>query len=135
LERNRLVLNQFPFFQPVVEGLTSPDAEQRKRRLDYFERGCVIARKLGAPMVNIVAPWARELSTPSTEYLPRYFMSDPKPGARWPREDTPVHVRDIDAAMREYVPIGRGVMDFQAIAGAVKAACRRYLRLMKQYLA
>src|SRR5207249_4911553 len=38
--------------------------------------------KLGAPMVNIVAPWAREL-TASTQYLPRYFMSDPKPGERF----------------------------------------------------
>ena len=32
-----------------------------------------------------------------------------------------LHVRDIDATMREYVPIGQGVMDFKAIADAVKA--------------
>ena len=32
-----------------------------------------------------------------------------------------LHVRDIDASMREYVPIGKGVMDFKAIADAVKA--------------
>lgn len=82
LERNRLQLTQFPLFQPVVEGLTSRDAEERKRSLDYFEKGCRIAKKLGAPMVNIVAPWAREL-TASTQYLPRYFMSDPKPGERF----------------------------------------------------
>jgi len=31
-----------------------------------------------------------------------------------------LHVRDIDARMREYVPIGSGVMDFKAIADAVK---------------
>ena len=83
LERNHLVLSQFPFFQPVVEGLTDRDAEQRKRSVDYFERGCRIAKKLGAPMVNIVAPWARELSAPSTAYLPRYFMDDPKPGEKF----------------------------------------------------
>lgn len=83
LEQNHLILNQFPFFQPVVEGLTSRDADERKHSLDYFERGCRIAKKLGAPMVNIVAPWARELSAPSTEYLPRYFMSDPKPGEKF----------------------------------------------------
>ena len=65
VERNHLVVNQFPFFQPVVEGLTSRDAEERKLSVEYFERGCRIGKKLGAPMVNIVAPWARELSSPS----------------------------------------------------------------------
>jgi sugar phosphate isomerase/epimerase len=83
LERNHLVLNQFPFFQPVVEGLTSRNAEERQRCLDYFERGCRIANKLGAPIVNIVAPWARELSSPSGGYLPRYFINDPKPGEKF----------------------------------------------------
>ena len=240
VERNHLVLNQFPFFQPVVEGLTSRDAEERKHSLDYFERGCRIAKKLGAPMVNIVAPWARELSTTSTEYLPRYFMSDPKPGEKFhidiapgydfdelwtlfaqtmkaclerakaygmkfsienhthtmlpvadsflrlsdvlrdpafgcnldcgwamnQREYPPaaihklnkhlmnLHLRDINASMREYVPVGQGVMDLKAIADAVKAigftgflsleqdgsaegmkeTCRRYIGMMKEYL-
>jgi sugar phosphate isomerase/epimerase len=240
LERNHLVLNQFPFFQPVVEGLTSRDAEERKRSMDYFERGCRIAKKLGAPMVNIVAPWARELSTPSAGYLPRYFMGDPKPGEKFhidvargydfdelwsvfaqsmkacleraktygmnfsienhthtmlpvadsflrlwdsirdpalgsnldcgwamnQREYPPVaiyklnkhlmnlHLRDINATMREFVAIGQGVMDFKAIADAVKVigftgflsveqdgsaqdmkeTCRRYVSMMKEYL-
>src|SRR6516164_3165919 len=58
LERNRLEVPQFPFFQPVVEGLTSRNPEERTRSLDYFEAGCVIAKKLDSPMVNIVAPWA-----------------------------------------------------------------------------
>ena len=240
VERNHLVVNQFPFFQPVVEGLTSREADERNRSLDYFERGCRIAKKLGAPMVNIVAPWARELSTPSAGYLPRYFMSDPKPGEKfhidiasgydfdelWPlfaqtmksclerakahgmnfsienhthtmvpvtdsflrlwdairdpalgcnldcgwamnqREYPPaainklnrrlmnIHVRDIDATMRDYVAAGKGVMDFKAIADAVKAigftgflsleqdgsgedmkeTCRRYVRTMRELL-
>jgi sugar phosphate isomerase/epimerase len=240
LERNHLVLNQFPFFQPVVEDLTSSDPEKRKVSLDYFEKGCRIAHKLGAPMVNIVAPWARQLSA-STSYLPRYFLSDVKPGEKfhiyiapgynfdelWPlfietmkgclqraqalgmkfsienhtytmlpvsdsflrlcdhipspafgcnldcgwamnqRDYPPVaihklnrrlmnlHVRDIDPTMREYVPIGQGVMDIKAIADAVKAisftgflsleqdgsgedmkvTCQRYISMMKEYLA
>jgi len=240
VERNHLVVNQFPFFQPVVEGLTSRNADERNRSVDYFERGCRIAKKLGAPMVNIVAPWARELSDPSGGYLPRYFLDAPKPGEKFhiniapgydfdelwrlftqtmqaclerakahgmnfsienhthtmmpvtdsflrlwdsihdpafgcnldcgwamnQREYPPVaihklnrhlmnlHVRDIDAAMREYVTIGKGVMDFKAIADAVKAigftgflsleqdgssedmkeTCRRYVRMMKELL-
>jgi sugar phosphate isomerase/epimerase len=240
LERNHLQLNQFPFFQPVVEDLMSTNPEKRKRSLDYFEKGCRIAHKLGAPMVNIVAPWARQLSA-STAYLPRYFMNDGQPGEKfhidiasgynfdelWPqftetikgcleraqargmkfsienhthtmlpvsdsflrlcdhipnpafgcnldcgwamnqREYPPVaihklnrrlmnlHLRDIDPRMREYVAIGQGVMDFKAIADAVKAigftgflsleqdgssedmkvTCRRYISMMKEYLA
>ncbi len=239
LERNRLEVIQFPFFQPVVEGLTSRNAEERNRSLDYFEKGCRIASKLGAPMVNMVAPWAREL-TASSEYLPRYFMADPKPGEKFhidiapgfdwdelwslfvgttkacvecakghglrfsienhshtmlpvtdsflrlwdairdpalgfnldcgwamnQREYPPVavhkvnrhlmniHLRDIDARMREYVAVGKGVMDFKAIAEAVKAVgfqdflsleqdsvgsdmrvtCRQYVKMMKEYL-
>jgi sugar phosphate isomerase/epimerase len=66
-----------------------------------------------------------------------------------------LHVRDINASMREYVAIGQGVMDFKAIADAVKAigfegtlsleqddskedmkvTCRRYISMMKEYLA
>jgi sugar phosphate isomerase/epimerase len=240
LDRNHLVISQFPFFQPVVEGLASANANERKVSLDYFEKGCVIARKLGAPKVNIVAPWAREL-TSNAGYLPRYFMDDGKPGEKFhidiapsydyerlwsifvesikaclarakaqgmrfsienhthtmmpvsdsflrlwdsvqdhalgfnldcgwamnQREYPPVaiyktrpylmnlHARDIDARMREYVPIGDGVMDLKAIADALKAidfrgfisleqdgaanemkeVCRRYIRTMKEYLA
>jgi len=57
--------------------------------------------------------------------------------------------------MREYVPIGQGVMDIKAIADAVKAigftgflsleqdgssedmkvTCQRYISMMKEYLA
>jgi len=65
-----------------------------------------------------------------------------------------LHVRDIDPTMREFVAIGQGVMDFKAIADAVKAigftgflsleqdgskedmkeTCQRYVNTMKQYL-
>jgi len=65
-----------------------------------------------------------------------------------------LHVRDIDTRMREYVPIGSGVMDFKAIVEAEKAirfegflsveqdgsaedmkeTCRRYVSTMKKYL-
>jgi sugar phosphate isomerase/epimerase len=240
LERNRLRVSQFPMFQPVVEGLTSRNQDERNKSLDYFEKGCRIGKKLGAPMVNIVAPWARELSA-SSGYLPRYFLRDPKPGekfhidiapgydadALWQgftrtvkdcldrakahgmkfsienhthtmipvvdsflrlcdsirdpalgcnldcgwamnqREYPPLairklnkrlmnlHVRDIDVTMREYVPVGDGVMDFKAIADAVKSVgfdgfltleqdasgrdmketCRRYVSIMRELLA
>ena len=241
LDRNHLRVSQFPMFQPVVEELTSRQADERNRALDYFEKGCRIGKKLGAPMANIVAPWARELSAPGAEYLPRYFLDNPKPGekfhidiapgydyaALWPgfvrtmgdclerakahglrfsienhtytmmpvtdtflrlsdsirdpalgcnldcgwamnqRDYPPVairklntrlmnlHVRDVDATMREYVPIGEGVMDFRTITDAVKLVgfdgyltleqdgggdqmqqiCRRYITMMRELLA
>ena len=240
LDRNRLEVAQFVLFQPVVEGLTSRDPEERKRSLDYFETGCRTGRKLGAPILNIVAPWARELKGPS-DYLPRYYeLSEPKPGEKFhidiapgfdweelwslyvqttkacldrakrhgmklsiehhthcmipdaasflrlwdgirdpalgynldtgwtlsQREYPPVaihkvgprlmnvHARDIDGLLRKFVHVGEGVMDFRAIAEAVKATgfrgflsieqdkhpgdmkatCRRYLAMMKEFL-
>src|SRR5215471_12501777 len=37
LDQNRLVVPQFPMFQPVVEGLTSRNRDERNKNLDYFE--------------------------------------------------------------------------------------------------
>ncbi|MBN1506447.1 MAG: sugar phosphate isomerase/epimerase [Sedimentisphaerales bacterium] len=75
LEQNKLRVSQFVAFQPVVEDLSSTEPAAHERALDYFEATCRIGKKLGAPMVNIVAPWARELKGP-TGYLPRYYEVD-----------------------------------------------------------
>ncbi len=86
LDKNKLKVSQFVIFQPVVEGLTSTNPEVRKQNLDYFEAGCRIGRKLSAPMVNIVAPWARELSSPkgANSYLPRFYdLPNAKPGQKY----------------------------------------------------
>lgn len=83
LERNKLRVSQFVMFQPVVEGLSSTTPEVREQNLDYFEAGCRIGRKLEAPMVNIVAPWARELQGPDS-YLPRFYeLEHPAPGQKF----------------------------------------------------
>jgi len=242
LDKHGLAVPQFAVFQPVVEELTSTRADERQRALDRFEAGCRITRKLGSPIIDIVAPWARELSGP-TGYLPRYFEVDDAapgqtfhidiaPGFDWDkvwetfvesvkgclqrakahglkftvenhthtmapdptaflrlwdairdpalgmnldvgwvalqREYPPVavhkagkhlmnvHMRDIDGLMRRFVHVGRGVMDFAAIAQALKAVrfdgflcleqdgdpdedmkatCARYLAMMKELLA
>lgn len=242
LERNHLTLAQFVIFQPVIEGLSSTDAEQRKISLDYFEAGCRIGQKLGAPLLNIVAPWARELSSTVTSYIPRYYdIPNPKPGEKFhldvasgfdwdtlwqnyiditkeclervkahgmkmtiehhthtmipdavsflrlydavgdtalgynmdigwtlsQREYPPVaihkvkaqlmnlHMRDIDGMMSEFVDVGTGVMDFQAVADTLNAirfrgfvsieqdksesemreTCARYLTIMRECFA
>jgi len=83
LEQKKLQVSQFVMFQPVVEALSSIKPDERRQGLDYFEAGCRIGQKLGAPMVNIVAPWARELKGP-TGYLPRYYeVEKPKPGEKF----------------------------------------------------
>lgn len=83
LQKNKLQVSQFVMFQPVVEDLSSTDKALREQALAKFEAGCKIGKKLGAPMVNIVAPWARELKGP-TEYLPRYYeIAKPKPGQKY----------------------------------------------------
>ncbi len=83
LAKGKIAMAQFVIFQPVVEGLSSLDPEERRKNLEYFEAGCVIGKKLGAPVINIVAPWARELSAPGG-YIPRYYdLSNPKPGEKF----------------------------------------------------
>jgi sugar phosphate isomerase/epimerase len=72
VEQNRLRVSQFAMFQPVVEELTSPKRDEREQALDHFESGCRLAARFESPLVNIVAPWARQLSGP-TSYLPRYY--------------------------------------------------------------
>lgn len=84
LERNRLAVAQFVIFQPVVEGLTSTNADDRKRNLDYFEAGVKIGKRFGAPLVNIVAPWPTELRRPGGGYLPRHYdLPEAKPGEKF----------------------------------------------------
>ena len=83
LERNKLRVSQFVLFQPVVEDLSSAKPDLREQALDCFEAGCRIGRKFEAPMINIVAPWARELKGP-TEYLPRYYeIEHPQSGQKF----------------------------------------------------
>jgi sugar phosphate isomerase/epimerase len=83
LDGHKLRVSQFAMFQPVVEGLSSTQRDERDQALDYFEGGCRIASKFESPLINIVAPWARELSGP-TGYLPRYYeVENPKPGEKF----------------------------------------------------
>ena len=83
LDRHKLRVSQFAMFQPVVEGLSSTQRDVRDQALDYFEGGCRIARRFESPLINIVAPWALELSGP-TSYLPRYYdVQNPKPGQKF----------------------------------------------------
>jgi len=65
-------VSQMAIFQPVVQDLSSLDNAKRDAALDKFEAGVKIAKKLGALIINIVAPWPRELSSPDGGYLPRY---------------------------------------------------------------
>src|ERR1051326_3914803 len=105
LEQNKLRLSQFVLFQPVVEDLSSTKSDERERALDYFEAGCRIGAKLNARLINIVAPWARELKGPS-DYLPRYYeIPKPKPGEKF-------HIDiaegfDFDKVWRHYVETTR----------------------------
>jgi sugar phosphate isomerase/epimerase len=101
LEQNKLEVAQFVMFQPVVEGLSSLDPEERKRNLDHFEEGCRVGKKLGAPMVNVVAQWPRELKGPS-DYLPRYYeLAGAKPGDKFHIDIAPGF--DWDRVWAQYV--------------------------------
>ncbi|MBN1419162.1 MAG: sugar phosphate isomerase/epimerase [Planctomycetes bacterium] len=71
-EKLGVALPQFVLFQNAAAGLGSRKAEVRARALDDFEKGCKVARVLGSPMINIVAPWVEGL-VGNSPYLPRYF--------------------------------------------------------------
>ena len=242
LDKYKMEVSQMAMFQPVVEDLSSLNYDRRMKALDNFEAGTVIGKKLGSKIVNIVAPWPRELSMPGGGYLPRYYdIINPKenekyaiimdPSFDWDkvweqyvkttkdclerakkhnmlftiehhsnciipdatsflllckdipdkslgynmdvgwtqiqREYPPVainkvkdrlynlHIRDIDGAMRQFVHIGEGVMDFAGIIrelkkigykgfisleqdkhpGDMKVTCKRYLDLMRKLIA
>ncbi len=72
LDKFNLEVSQFVLFQLAVEGLSSLKDDERNGSLKVFEKACKVAAKLSAPMINIVAPWARELKGPQA-YLPRYY--------------------------------------------------------------
>ncbi len=83
LDTRKLQVSQFVLFQPVVEGLSSLDGETRDKSLDAFEAGCRVGKRLGAPIINIVAPWPREIGR-EHGYLPRFYeLSQPKEGEKF----------------------------------------------------
>jgi sugar phosphate isomerase/epimerase len=110
LDHYKLQVPQFALFQPVVEELTSRSADERAKALDRFEAGCRIAAKLGAPIVNIVAPWARELTARGAGYLPRYYdVADAKPGVKFHIDIAPGY--DWDQLWSTFVETMRGCLD------------------------
>jgi sugar phosphate isomerase/epimerase len=127
LESKKLRVSQFVLFQPVVEGLSSTKADVREQNLDAFESGCKIGRKLDAPMVNIVAPWARELKGPSS-YLPRYYeVPNPKPGEKF-------HIDiaegfDYDRVWNNYVEVTRACLE-RAKAHSMKFSIEQHTHCM-----
>ena len=109
LERNKLVVSQFVLFQPVVEGLTSLRAGEREESLDYFTTGCRIGKKLGAPMINIVAPWAREVGQ-GQGYIPRYYeIAKPKEDQKYRLKINPKF--DFDAVWQQWVTTVRALLE------------------------
>jgi sugar phosphate isomerase/epimerase len=109
LDGHKLQVSQFVIFQPVVEDLSSTRPEEQARALDYFEAGCRIGQKFAAPIINIVAPWARELKGPS-DYLPRFYELDPAaPGQKFHIEIAPGF--DWDKVWQAYVATTRACLE------------------------
>ncbi len=101
LDKYDLEVSQFVLFQYAVAGLSSLRDEERNRSLDVFERGCKVAAVLNAPMINIVAPWARELKGPG-DYLPRYYaVTENAPDVKY-HIDIPKGF-DFDAVWEKFV--------------------------------
>ncbi|MCX8036150.1 MAG: sugar phosphate isomerase/epimerase [Candidatus Sumerlaeia bacterium] len=111
LEQYKLVVSQFVLYQSVMADLGSPDPERRKKTLAVFEKGCQVAAKLGAPMINMVAPWPTGWSKKGQGYLPRYFST--RKGETTfqfdvpPNFDFPRTWADFVATMKEATTIAR----------------------------
>ena len=109
LERNKLVVSQFVLFQPVVEGLTSLKTSERQQSLDYFDTGCRLGKSLGAPMMNIVAPWAREIGQ-GQGYIPRYYdIAKPKEDQKYRLKIDPSF--DYTAVWQQWVATVRSLVE------------------------
>jgi len=76
LDSYKMLVSQFVLFQPLMADLGNPDPEKRKRTLAVFEKACQVAAKLGAPIINMVAPWPTVFSKKGSDYLPRYYSTD-----------------------------------------------------------
>ena len=127
LERNKLEVAQFVIFQPVVEGLPSTDADERQRNLDYFDAGCRIGKELGAPIVDIVAPWPRELTGPR-DYLPRYYdIEDPQPGQKFHIDIAPGF--DWDRTWSNFVKVVKACLE-RAKAHGLKLTIEHHTHTM-----
>lgn len=105
LDKHQLQVSQFVLFQPVVNGLASPEARVRGESIDAFEAGCRVAAKLDAPIINIVAPWPTTYGA-DRGYLPRFYeMSNAKSGDKF-HIDLPADF-DWPTAWREFVATTR----------------------------
>lgn len=71
LQSHKLTLSEFALYQNVVAGLPSLDLAEKQRSLDYFGRGCQLARALGTDIVNMVVQWPIGLKAP-IPYPPSY---------------------------------------------------------------
>ncbi|MBM3334229.1 sugar phosphate isomerase/epimerase [Candidatus Sumerlaeota bacterium] len=113
LERHKLKVSQFVLYQTVTADLGSPDREKQKRALALFEKGCRVAVKLGAPIINMVAPWPTSFQKEGQGYLPRYYstgttMPSPKFSFTVPRNfDWPKAWSDFVAVMKETTAIAK----------------------------
>jgi len=82
-----LTCSQFVLFQNAVAGFGSRKVSELREALKVFEAGCKAARALGAPLINIVAPWPTDIRGPRS-YLPRYYAipegrNAPPPGVKF----------------------------------------------------
>jgi sugar phosphate isomerase/epimerase len=71
-----LTLSEFALYQNVVAGLPDLRADEKARSLEHFDRGCRLARSLGAEIVNMVAQWPIGLIAP-IPYPPSYTHVNP----------------------------------------------------------
>ena len=72
-EERGIRIAQVCMFQNLVGGLGSCDPARVDGALNMLRRGCALAQKLGAEMINIISPSPDDISVLTTATLPEYF--------------------------------------------------------------
>lgn len=68
-----VAIAQVCMFQNLIGGLGSCDPARVEDALGMLRRGCVLARGLGAQMLNIISPSPDDISVLTTATLPEYY--------------------------------------------------------------
>jgi sugar phosphate isomerase/epimerase len=71
IDRCGLEISEFALYQDAVSHIVSLNPSEREDALETFEKGTVLAKSLGSPLVNMVGQWPIGMKAP-IPYVPNY---------------------------------------------------------------
>ncbi len=77
-----LEISEFALYQDAVSHIVSLDRSEREDALETFEKGTMLAKSLGSPLVNMVGQWPIGMEAP-IPYVPSYYHPISRGSARF----------------------------------------------------